>query len=211
MENLVYILKLFKKYNWFYFIKISLCKNIFRNLLGVGVCLLLILSMLAAFYGPLIYSLLLFISFGLLSIIIFKLIDKDHESTIKQPLTMEFLKHNYLILRIHAIKETLQKENRYNEHFLNKTIEECDTYLILEANNTSFILKHPLMIIPISIISTYFGALLLANKAISITNIIVILLTYTLFSVFPYLENKFAQVRTAKFILINIQNQMKQI
>jgi hypothetical protein len=92
MENLVYILKLFKKYNWFYFIKISLCKNIFRNLLGVGACLLLILSMLAAFYGPLIYSLLLFISFGLLSIIIFKLIDKDHESTIKQPLTMEFRK-----------------------------------------------------------------------------------------------------------------------
>jgi hypothetical protein len=141
--------------------------------------------------------------------LVLKLIDKDHNQSINQPLTMKFLNRDYLIFRIQAIKETLQKEGRYNENFLNITLEECERYLILEANGVSFILKHPLMIIPLTIVSSYLGSLLWeAHNYSQLTIVFVGFTIYMIFIVSPVLENRFAKVRTMKFILRTLKNQI---
>ncbi|WP_028388932.1 hypothetical protein [Legionella fairfieldensis] len=145
MENLVYILKLQKKYNGIYFIKKSLCQNSFRKLLGVFIILLIVSSIIAIFIAKKQNNIYILSCPGIIIFLslcyIFKLIDKDHMKSINQPLTTKFLNPKYLVFRIQAIKETLQKDNCYNENFLNQTLEECDRYLILEANGTSFILR----------------------------------------------------------------------
>lgn len=216
MENMVYILKLLNKYNCIYFVKKSLCKNNFRKVISLFIMLLLVLLTIIpfmwnkpnSFYMVLGFALAVFFSLFL----VFRLIDKDYKKTINQPLTMKFLKGNYLIFRIQAIKETLQKEGHYNEIFLNKTLEECDRYLILEENGTSFILKHPFIIIPITIISTYFGSILweVHNYSHS-TLFFVVFISYLIFTIVPTFENRFAKVRTLKFILSTLKNQLKQI
>lgn len=210
MENLVYVMQLLKRYDGFYFIKKSLCKNIYRKLLGIFVALIFSFTLIAAFFEKFYIFFILISLFFLLLTGIFELIDKDHKDFINQPLSMKLLKYNYLILRTHAIKDTLQNENLYNKNFLNKTIKECDTYLILEPNTTSFILKHPLIIIPISIISSYLSNLLWANNGPNAIMIIAVLLII-LFNISPYFEDKCARVRTVKFILQTLQNQMRYV
>lgn len=211
MENLVYVLKLLRRFNGIYFIKKSLFLNNFRKTLGLFIIVLftsLIITIVKErnnFYMLWCIGITSFLSICL----IFNLIDKDHKNSINLPLTMKFLKHDYLIFRIQAIKETLQKENRYNEIFLNKALEECDQYLILEANGVSFILKHPFMTIPISIISVFFGSLLWEVRNSSPLAIVIFIFMFNMILiVLPVLKNRFAQVRTMKFILQILKNQL---
>ena len=95
----------------------------------------------------------------------------------------------------------------YNESFLNKIINECDTYLILEPNKTSFILKHPLIIILTAIIGGYLTNLIWANTGPNTFTIITGLLIIMI-QISPLLEDKFAKVRTVKFIIQTLKNQM---
>lgn len=215
MENLVYVLKLMKKYNWYYFIKNALRKNTARKILGVFLIMLFLSFILIPFIMKPPYSFYILwsgvLTMFLILYFIFWLIDKDYEHSINQPLTMKFLSGDYLILRIQAVKETLQKENLLNEIFLNDVLEECERYLILENNGVSFALKHPLMTLPIAIISAFFGSLLWEVRLHApLTVVMISFMTYMLLVISPFLKNRFAQVRTLKFILQTLKKQMKK-
>ncbi|KTC94690.1 hypothetical protein Lery_2857 [Legionella erythra] len=205
MENLCYLYDLLNKFNHWYFLRETVCKNNFRKAMFLISWIFIILFELCylAFTVHEAIFLLLILSMFFQFYTVFHTMDKDYASFIP-PKTHKLLNHRYRSLKLYSIKKNLQQDRVYEKNFLNKSLAECEAFLLLESNSNASLYKHPIAGAFIAI-----ATLILGNTIWESINKMHILFIYFLISmhlfiwVLPMFESRFQKIRTIKFFYVH--------
>ena len=209
MENLCYLYGLLNKFNHWYFLREAVCKNNFRKAMFLISWIFIILLCYLSFTVHEAIFLLLVLSMLSQLYTVFHAMDKDYALFIS-PKTHKLLNHHYRSLRLYSIKKTLQQDRVYEKNFLNKSLAECEAFLLLEANSNASFYKHPIAGAFIAI-----ATFILGNTIWESINKMHILFFYFLISMYlfiwvlPMFESRYQKIRTIKFFLCTYKSELE--
>lgn len=209
MENLCYLYDLLNKFNHWYFLREAVCRNNFRKAMFLISWILIILLCYLSFTVHEAIFLLLALSMFFQLYTVFHTMDKDYASFIS-PKTHKLLNRHYLSLRLYSIKKILQQDRVYEKNFLNKSLAECEAFLLLEANSNASFYKHPIAGAFIAIATFILGSIIWES-----INKMHILFFYFLISihlfiwVLPIFDSRYQKIRTIKFFLCTFKSELE--
>ena len=209
MENLCYLYDLLNKFNHWYFLREAVCKNNFRKAMFLLSWILIILLCYLSFTVHEAIFLLLALSMFFQLYTVFHVMDKDYASFIP-PKTHKFLKPYYHSLRLYSIKKILQQDRVYEKNFLNKSLAECEAFLLLEPNGNASFYKHPIAGALIAIATFILGNIIWESiNKMHILFVYFLISMYLFIWVLPIFESRYRKIRTIKFFLCTFRSELE--
>lgn len=209
MENLCYLYDLLNKFNHWYFLRETVCKNNFRKAMFLISWIFIILLCYLSFTVHEAIFLLLGLSMLFQIYTIFQTMDKDYASFIP-PKTHKLLNHHYRSFRLYSIKKILQQDRVYEKNFLNKSLAECEAFLLLEANSNASFYKHPIVGAFIAIATFILGNIIWESiNRMNILFFYFLISMYLFIWVLPIFESRYQKIRTIKFLLCAFKSELE--